>query len=164
MNLSTKIPTSRFFSFFFLLAVVFSSCQEEIELEPSKLPPRLVVDGRITNEMDRHAVRLHQSGDYRLKGDYPPAEGASVQLSDGQHKHLLREVEPGLYLTDSLAGIPGKVYSLQIDWEGESIPPEIRWVPFRLPSNQHPSLRKQDIVLSNIAVTNSVFRKPICGS
>lgn len=97
----------------------FSSCQEEVELDTYQADPRLVVEGYITNEFQRHSVRLSLSGDYRGKEPYEKATGALVTVTDGQSVFLLEEVEPGLYLTDSLAGIPGRLYTLKAEWNGE---------------------------------------------
>ncbi len=101
-----------------LLFLVGQSCQEIVDLGPSELPPRLVVDGQITNEWRRHELHLTVSGDYDQNGDYKPATDAVVYLSDGQQTIYYAETEPGRYLTDSLQGVPGRSYTLTIQWQG----------------------------------------------
>lgn len=103
--------------FFFLLSL--ASCREEIVLDGHPPEPRLVVEGQITSEFQRHSVRLSLSGSYRGGAPYEKVTGAFMTITDGQTTFHLEEVETGLYLTDSLAGTPGNVYTLSIQWEGE---------------------------------------------
>ena len=105
------------FSSLFLL-FFFASCREEVELDVLTPAPHLVVDGSITSEHRRHAVRLSLSGGYQDKEPYQKATGARVEITDGANAFPLEEAEAGLYLTDSLAGVPGSVYTLRIEWEG----------------------------------------------
>jgi hypothetical protein len=107
-------------SLFIFLTFLFFSCQEEVELTEYSAQPVLVVDGEITNEYRPQQIRLSQSADYRAEKPFPAATGAFVSLSDGMQTLDLVEVEPGLYQTDSLAGQPGKIYTLQINWEGQN--------------------------------------------
>lgn len=102
-----------------LFLIFLASCQEEIELDGYAPEPRLVVEGQITSELQRHAVRLSLSGDYRGSAPYDKITGALVAITDGRATFQLEEVEAGLYLTDSLAGAPGNVYTLKIEWAGE---------------------------------------------
>ena len=103
-----------------LINILSTACQEEVELTQYESEPILVVDAEITTERKQHAIQLSQSADYRAEKPFPAASGALVSLSDGSNNFPLYEAEPGLYLTDSLEGIPGRVYSLQIEWEGKN--------------------------------------------
>ncbi|MCB0582440.1 MAG: DUF4249 domain-containing protein [Phaeodactylibacter sp.] len=102
-----------------ILLSLLSSCQEEVGLETPTLPSRLVVDGHISSEFKRHEVRLSLSGDYRRGEAYESVSGAAVTISDGESVFILEEKGGGLYQTDSLAGMPGRVYTLRIEWDAE---------------------------------------------
>lgn len=103
---------------FYVFLLSFFACEEEYSLDDFTLPPVLIVDGDITTDFTRHTIQLTTSGDFQ-EAVYSPATGASVNLLSGQQTHVLTEVEPGVYRTDSLAGIAGDIYQLHIDWEGE---------------------------------------------
>ena len=101
------------------LTALLYSCQEEIELDDYANDPRLVVEGGITNEYRRHEVKLSLSGDYRGRAPYEKVGGALVSITDGSSVFFLEETEKGVYKTDSLAGLPGRVYTLAIEWDEE---------------------------------------------
>ncbi|GJM34701.1 MAG: hypothetical protein DHS20C18_37020 [Saprospiraceae bacterium] len=113
MNLNKLI------SLLFLVGLIGPSCQEEIDLNPVAPEPVLVVDGRITNEFQRHVIRLSLSGSFASDTEYVPATGAMVSISGKTNVYMLEETSPGYYLTDSLKGKPGTVYHLRIEWQGK---------------------------------------------
>ena len=47
-----------------------------------------------------------------------PASGAQVTINDGLTWYQLIEVEEGIYVTDSLSGIPGRTYKLVVVLDG----------------------------------------------
>ena len=103
-----------------LLSLLFlPACQEEIELGHYATEARLVVEGGITSEYRRHEVKLSLSSDYRGSEPYEKVAGALVTITDGSNTFFLEETEAGLYKTDSLVGLPGKGYTLAIEWNEE---------------------------------------------
>jgi hypothetical protein len=103
-----------------LLSTLLFSCQEEMDLTTSNSNSRLVVAGSITSEYKFHAVELSLSGGLSINPNFQKVSGAIVSIIEGnENTILLTETEPGLYLTDSIAGKVGEMYTLNIEWDGQ---------------------------------------------
>jgi hypothetical protein len=99
---------------------LFTGCAEQVNIDdyiPNTPSGRLVVEGLITSEYTRHAVKLSRSGKV-VADHYDPVSGANVTISDDVTTYILSEHDPGIYLTDSLKGIPGNRYTLKVTFEG----------------------------------------------
>ena len=98
-----------------------SSCTEKIDLELDEQKfQRLVVDGWVTNEAQKHRVKLSLTTSFFDKESVPVATGATVTISDGSTTWPLVEETPGNYYTAATAqGEVGKTYTLNVDYEGE---------------------------------------------
>lgn len=93
------------------------SCTENIDIDYSTKEERLVVDAKLTNERKAHSVLLMRINLNPEDSIVSGLTGAKVTLSDGTNTIALTESDErvGLYVTpDTLAGIPGKTYTLQI--------------------------------------------------
>lgn len=104
------------FAFWFL-----SSCEKvaEWDLEATQTD-LLVVEGVLTNELKNHNIRLtHTTTDLNLKP--VPASGAEVVVSDGTNMAVFTEYPSGsgVYYSDSMQAVVGKVYMLYINYEGK---------------------------------------------
>jgi hypothetical protein len=102
----------------FLSGAVFfmlSSCTELIDIKLDDSEVRLVIEGEITNEPARHAVKITRSANYFSNEPAPRVTGAIVSITDSENSHILIEEEPGLYLTEpDVFGTPGKTYQLTV--------------------------------------------------
>ena len=74
---------------FLISTLLFTGCLEEYDLELEKVPPRLVVDGLITNKKGPYYVRLTESytgtyydPDNRLIDKTTPVKGALIIITD----------------------------------------------------------------------------------
>lgn len=108
--------------FFHSLALVtcFSSCTETIDFEVGTIETTVVVDAEISTEQKAHQVKLTLSTNVYENSGAPPAQGATVTISDGQIIHLLTEVSPGIYETaDTVKGYAGRTYTLNIDYNDQ---------------------------------------------
>ncbi|HHL52476.1 MAG TPA: DUF4249 domain-containing protein [Flammeovirgaceae bacterium] len=104
------------------LTIVLTSCEEAINwpLQPQN-EPLLVVEAVLTNEFKRHTVKL--SRPYPQQGGTAePVSGAVVRLYTGSSTETLTEEPPGsgLYLTDSLRIVSNRLYTLVIDYGGQT--------------------------------------------
>lgn len=94
---------------------MLSSCTELIDIKLDDSEVRLVIEGEITNEPARHAVKITRSANYFSNEPAPRVTGAIVSITDGENSHILIEEEPGLYLTEpDVFGTPGKTYQLTV--------------------------------------------------
>ncbi len=105
---------------FLIFAVSLSTCTEPYDTELEGSFVRLVVQGSITNELKTHQVSLTKSADYFSNNASPKVTDAVVTISDGENTFNLHEFSDGLYETDTIAGKPGKTYTLTINSEGET--------------------------------------------
>lgn len=100
----------------FVLFIFLSSCTEKIDFNlNSGANNRLVVDGSISDELKIHSVKLTRSINYFYNETAPAELDAKVTISDGENIFLLNDSDKnGIYTTDTVAGIPGKTYTLDI--------------------------------------------------
>lgn len=102
-----------------LFIFLLSACTEPYETELESGFIRFVVQGSINNELKAHQVVLTESADYFSNVPAKKITGASVSISDGENTYNLHEVSVGLYETDTIAGEPGKTYTLNISSGGK---------------------------------------------
>lgn len=102
-----------------LLASLFlTACENrEIDWEVKSVDQMLVVEGSFTDELKKHQLSLSLSEDYFINRHTSKVSKAQVSITDGTNTYLYKETAiPGLYETiDSIAGIVGKTYTLNID-------------------------------------------------
>lgn len=103
-----------------LILTILSACTERIELELDSTYTRLVVEGNITSDIQKHGVRLSKTTAYFGNQAAPAVSDALVSISDGASIFHLTETSPGVYLTeDAFAGEVGKTYTLNIELQEE---------------------------------------------
>jgi len=109
------------------ISLVLSSCQEVVNVDLEEGPERLVVEGGI--EKAKHfssgyqRIRLSTTAAYFSNGGTPPASGAMVRVLDEKgNVFTFNESEqyPGLYETDQLIASLNQVYTLEIEFRGDT--------------------------------------------
>jgi hypothetical protein len=120
MSITNRYRIDRLAGYFMLLTVLALapfSCTEEIQWELDFHQEEvIVVEGKITNEVRQHEVRLTRPV-YEMNGTPETITGAVVEINDGRTLHLLTEdpARPGTYLTDArFAGTVNQGYQLRI--------------------------------------------------
>jgi hypothetical protein len=96
-------------------------CVEQVDINEyidGRQSNGIVVEGLVTNEKKRHEVKVTRTGKVAAEA-YEAVTGAEVTISDGFETFLLQEDGPGIYLTDSIAGIEGRVYNLAVKYGGQ---------------------------------------------
>ncbi len=108
-------------SILLLLIISLISCQQEVDFERTSGDSKLVVNGNITNEYKAHSIELSLSGGLSQNFGFEKVSGATLSIMEGDSRMIpLSEVEPGRYLTDSIAGKLNELYTLQITWNGQT--------------------------------------------
>ena len=100
-----------------IIAVLFSSCTEKIDLKLGSTYVRLSVDGAISTDTAIQVVKLTKSTDYYYDQPAPVVSGATVTISDGTNVYQLKEnqMQKGTYeTTTKVYGIAGNTYTLSI--------------------------------------------------
>ncbi|WP_169578119.1 DUF4249 domain-containing protein [Salinimicrobium xinjiangense] len=93
----------------------FHGCVEPIEIESQTFEDALVIEGIITNELQRQEILLSRT--FRLE-ERGPAKESNAQvwvLSEGQ-SFSFSEAEPGRYVSDNaFRAVPGRSYTLEVN-------------------------------------------------
>lgn len=99
------------------------SCEDVIDVKLDQGKSELAVDALVMFDDGPQTIRLTQTGPYFDKNKANGASGATVRISSNLGKsYVLIEnpAQPGNYQLDSLKGIPGEIFTLRIDYKGES--------------------------------------------
>lgn len=103
-----------------VLALLFSSCQENIDFDLNTEKSRLVIDGGISTQKKRHLIKLTETVSFYQNEAAQGVSGANVQISGGGDSWTLIEGDAGEYYTDSVQGKVGVTYQLTINHNGET--------------------------------------------
>ena len=97
------------------------SCEEVIQIDLNSSNPKIVIEGTITDQPGPYTVIISETADYYNPEAQPLISGATVTISDseGNIDHL-SESSLGVYVTDTLEGIPGRTYTLLVESNGNS--------------------------------------------
>jgi hypothetical protein len=107
----------------FLLAslVTFSSCQKEIEIDLNSTNPQYVVEGIITDQVEKYSVKITKTVNFSDPNTFPAIRGARVTIADNAgNTETLTETSAGIYQTQKLQGTSGRTYTLTINAEGKT--------------------------------------------
>ena len=117
-KLNPNIKTTLKYVIASLFTVLFTSCEEVINIDLQDTEPRTVIEAVITDQPGPYIVKLSKSGDYFVPSEYPTISDALIQIADNAgNTEILIETEPGIYLTNTLSGTPGNSYSISITIE-----------------------------------------------
>lgn len=98
-----------------ILIVAFLGCKDEFFLENDNFEPRLVVDGKITNEPGPYTIKVTQSTPVNNFAEIP-LEKCTITLYENDIKiDILKEQSPGIYTTSkNVQGTIGNSYMIHI--------------------------------------------------
>ncbi|MCG6186922.1 DUF4249 domain-containing protein [Maribellus maritimus] len=110
------MKTIKVFTIIFSLAVLFTACQDVIDIDLDSIEPKLVIDGVITDSV---VVKISKSTDYFEPGIYPPVSNAIVTVTDNSgNLFQLEEISPGIY-SENHMGVEGNGYTLDVEINNE---------------------------------------------
>jgi hypothetical protein len=90
-------------------------------LDLEQTASRYVIDALLTNQHDRHTVKITRTLGFYSQKEAPVVSGASVQVSDNTGR-IIRYIEtaPGVYQSETaFAGEIGKTYTLNVKAGGQ---------------------------------------------
>ena len=108
-----------------------AGCEEVITWNlDTQVSDIIVVEGMLTNEMIKHQVKLSRTVD-RLNEVPEPVSGAVVTISDQDTTIVLNEFPSGsgIFMTDSVRAVTGKIYTLNIKTGEKEFSAEATMVP-----------------------------------
>jgi hypothetical protein len=107
---------------YFIVSLLTVSCISKFTPEIDPQARYLTVTGLITDANRRYEIKLSLSRPLGETAPVVPAKGAEVSVLDDQgNVWSFKETKPGIYLSDStlFTGVPGQIYTLQIEHEGK---------------------------------------------
>lgn len=107
--------------FLFVAGFLISSCEDVIELDLDQVAPKLVVEANISDQPVPYSIELSETANFYDDNDFNPKVGAEVIIYDEiGNRETLRETTPGIYQTNTIQGVRGIKYTLEIMSEGKT--------------------------------------------
>ena len=99
-----------------LIVITCSSCyQDVIDVDLSEVDKQIVIEGVITDEPATCKVVVSETSAIYHTGNGQRISGATVSISDDQgNLDSLYETAPGIYRNNSLIGLPGRTYTMEV--------------------------------------------------
>lgn len=110
---------------FLLAGLVFTSCEDVVNVDLDTAPPRLVVDAGINwvrgTDGSTQTIKLTTTTGY-YEQEIPVASGAQVNIQDGSGNTFAFVEEPGtgLYTCNDFLPVTGRTYTLTVVWEAQT--------------------------------------------
>lgn len=108
----------------FLFLLIFSSCEDVVEVDLQENPTKLVVDASLLWRKgapgNDQTIRLTTTAPF-FEEEVPPAMGAFVSVTDSHEREFIFvEVAPGIYRHENFISSFDELYELKIEYNGES--------------------------------------------
>jgi hypothetical protein len=143
-----------------LLAVllVFASCESKVDLDVEEGPKNIVIDGGISDQSGKDTVRLTITQNYNSTADYNKVVGATLVVTqNGTLIDTLKEVNNGVYVTQTTVGVIGDFYQLYIKTpEGIEYESTIETMP-QVPPIDSLYFRKKDELVQNTFLEDGYY-------
>jgi hypothetical protein len=103
-----------------VVCVLLYSCEDVININLKESAPRLVVEGIISNNSHLVTIQLHKSTDYFEPSEIVAVKNAKISLIDSHgSEYKFDNNLNGAYSKDNFYGVPGVLYTMKIDVDGE---------------------------------------------
>jgi hypothetical protein len=105
-----------------VFVLLFSSCEEVIDLNLDKTVPKIVIEGIFTDLDVRHSVSISYTTNFEAENKKVPVSGALVTLTEenGRTITFTEQGSAGTYFSSKYKGIPGKKYTMTVISNGKS--------------------------------------------
>ncbi len=102
-------------------AFVATSCTEKIDLKLKDSSPRVTIEGRITDASGPYYVAVSNSSLFTQKTFFEGIDSATVIISDDAgNTDTLTKVYAGIFITNTLQGVVGRSYFLNVITGGKT--------------------------------------------
>ncbi|MDR0829969.1 MAG: DUF4249 family protein [Prevotellaceae bacterium] len=112
-----------YYSLFIINCSLIFSCTSRIEITTDDAEPRLVIFGAMSDNLQRHSIKISCSTGYFSDEEPPIIDNAIVTISSGNEVFNLNYLDSGRYFTDSMRFEYGKIYTLDVylDFDNDGI-------------------------------------------
>jgi len=108
------------------VAILFFSCEVPYDLDIEQTPPKVVIEGLLTDHPDYQHIKITRSANFYSTGRTPRVTDAIVTVSDDAGNTIDFFHNPGnhpdsagfYFPASSFAGVIGRTYSLKVDVAG----------------------------------------------
>lgn len=105
---------------FFSVIILLTSCEDVIEIELDYMKSKLVIEGVINDFDNQCIIKLSKTTDYFSQKTNPTVSDAVITLTDNAGTIVkFNEIEPGIYMEESVQAKPNINYTLNILSEGD---------------------------------------------
>ncbi|WP_093095849.1 DUF4249 domain-containing protein [Sphingobacterium mizutaii] len=117
--------------FIFSCILLFSSCEELIDVDLNKVNPQVVIVGDMNNEESSHEVLVTRTVDFDEPRPYEPILDASVfiQLGNGRIFRF-NSIGEGRYANSNMPISVGETYTLTVTVDGKEYKSITRMLPY----------------------------------
>lgn len=103
------------------IALFAASCQQVIDIELNDKDAAVVIEANITDQPGPYTVTVSKTVNFSDPNIFPGVSGAFVVMSDNAgNRDTLTETTPGVYITSTMQGVPGRTYTLQVTAENKT--------------------------------------------
>ena len=103
-------------------SIAISACQETVQLDLKQTPPKIVIEGQVTDQPGHQSVKVSRSVDFYSSGEAPTIDNATVIVTDNDGNEFTFVHNPnavpdsaGIYIPETpFVGVIGKTYSLHV--------------------------------------------------
>ncbi len=102
------------------ITAIVSSCTKVIDLNLEQQAGTIVIEGEINDKPGPYFVKINKSVTFDQSSIFPPVANAQVVISDNTgQRDTLTYTSNGIYKSNTLQGINGNSYTLEINAEGK---------------------------------------------
>lgn len=103
------------------LVITFTACEKVIDVDLNNSDPKMVIEGQLADDGDIGWIALTRSVNFDESNDFPKVSNAEVIITDNEgNTEMLTEALEGLYVTNSVMGVPGRTYTVEVTVDGET--------------------------------------------
>lgn len=115
------------------VSLILTSCMKIIDVDINDAEPMFVIEGEITDQPGPYVVKVSKTIQFSSPNNFNGVENALVTIHDDLGTiDTLTATAPGIYQTNTIAGAPGRVYTLRVEAEGKTFSAQSR-MPFPVP-------------------------------
>lgn len=100
------------------IALLLTGCEKVVDLTYKSNSATIIIEGNITNQPGPYFVKITKSAALTHTESFPTVDDAVVSINDNAgNGEMLIPMGNGMYRTNSLAGIEGRTYTLDVKAE-----------------------------------------------
>ncbi len=105
---------------YLIVFITLAACQKEIDIDLNSSDTKVVIEAEINNR-NQSWVKISKTLNFSESNNYPNVENATVTIADDAgNSTQLTYTANGVYTSNNLAGVAGRIYTLTVLAEGKT--------------------------------------------